>query len=241
MARRLDIAQGDLDRLERDPRGAVAGSVAASRFEARIAIPDYARRIAEHYGVDPDDAGVPLDFRHFGLVCEFDRPTEIPVCDEERRLDDGLRDVVRRFGTVILRNAHLGADLRQGAQRNIFSSLQFHFDRGATQPDQHSLFFRDPFDPVHRKPRGSSTLIVANLVAYLQSLREGRGPHEFASLYTIFGDEDIDALGGRIVLRQPWTAPEGTGELCILDNRTVLHASYYEREKGYPIGVRYLI
>ena len=55
-------------------------------------------------------------------------------------------------------------------------------------------------------------------------------------------EEDVAALVGEIMVEQPWQAPEGTGEITILDNRTVLHASYYERhqDKGYPIAVRYL-
>jgi hypothetical protein len=39
-----------------------------------------------------------------------------------------------------------------------------------------------------------------------------------------------------------WRAPEGVGEISLIDNRTVLHASYYARPEleGYPISVRYL-
>ncbi|MFQ5773970.1 MAG: hypothetical protein ACE5GS_05600 [Kiloniellaceae bacterium] len=131
---------------------------------------------------------------------------------------------------------------RAQGQRNIFPSLRFHLDRGSTQRDRYSLFTRDPFDPVQQAPRTSSTLVLANVVAYLQALRVGHGAHEFRSLYRLFEEEDISPLIDEVVLELPWRAPEGTGEISILDNRTVLHASYYtrDRDKGYPIGVRYL-
>jgi hypothetical protein len=47
---------------------------------------------------------------------------------------------------------------------------------------------------------------------------------------------------GQVLLELGWRAPAGTGEIALLDNRTVLHASYYPRaqQKGYPIAVRYL-
>lgn len=55
-------------------------------------------------------------------------------------------------------------------------------------------------------------------------------------------DEPLDDVLGRIVLEHAWDRPEGTGEISLLYNRTVLHASYYRIKdtKGYPIGVRYL-
>lgn len=47
---------------------------------------------------------------------------------------------------------------------------------------------------------------------------------------------------GHVVFEQTWIEPEGTGEIAIIDNATVLHASYYRNASvlGYPIGVRYL-
>jgi hypothetical protein len=48
---------------------------------------------------------------------------------------------------------------------------------------------------------------------------------------------------GEIVLEQPWDEPDGTGEIAVADNRTVLHATYHKdgTTKGYPIGTRYLV
>ncbi len=60
--------------------------------------------------------------------------------------------------------------------------------------------------------------------------------------YNLYPDAARD-LFGDVILEQPWDAPEGTGEIAVIDNRTVLHASYHKdgRTKGYAIGARYLI
>ncbi|MCH7831773.1 MAG: hypothetical protein IIC55_02770 [Proteobacteria bacterium] len=72
-------------------------------------------------------------------------------------------------------------------------------------------------------------------------MKEGQDPGSGAkTLYAIFKDEDLEPLIGDILLEQPWTAPEGTGEICVFDNRTLQHASYYLARRGYSIGVRYL-
>ena len=135
----------------------------------------------------------------------------------------------------------MSEECRAGGQRNIFPDLQFHYDRSPLQENRFSLFSRDPFDPVQRLPRESSTLILPNLAAYLQAVREGRAPEAGEQAkYSIFGSTELDPLIGDILLELPWDAPEGAGELCIFDNRTVYHASYYREAKGYPIGVRYL-
>ena len=94
-----------------------------------------------------------LPFRHFGLSIEFENAIEIAVHDEERRLDPGLRALLDRFGPLSLRNAYLSD--RSPGQRNVFQSLSFHIDRGGIQDDKISLFWRDPFDPLHYKPRSS--------------------------------------------------------------------------------------
>lgn len=47
---------------------------------------------------------------------------------------------------------------------------------------------------------------------------------------------------GKLILEQPWNLAEGTGEICLQDNRQLLHASYDRNasQNGYRIGVRYL-
>ena len=228
--------------LLRAPEAPLEGRLAGVAYQARVAIPDYAARIERHYGRDPAGLGVAFGFRHFGLTLAFEAPVELAVHDEARRLDPGLRALVARFGPVVLRNAHLPERERANGQRNVFQSLSFHVDRGLTQGDCISLFWRDPFDPVQQAPRSSSTLVLANAAAYLQALKEGQGAHDFKMLYRLFEAEDLGPLMGQVLVELGWRAPVGTGEIALLDNRTVLHASYYPRphQKGYPIAVRYL-
>ena len=58
----------------------------------------------------------------------------------------------------------------------------------------------------------------------------------------LFADDAAAQLGD-VVLEQPWSEPHGTGEIAVIDNATVLHATYHKTDpiKGYPIGARYLI
>ncbi len=253
MPHRLDIANPALEALARNPREVIEGKLNGSRYRARIAIPGYGDIVASHFAGACGDgldqvcrrSDIPFNFQDFGLIFEFDRPVELAIHDAELTLDENLRRIVGRFGPVIVRNAYLPADSRREAQRNIFANLNFHFDRGSNQSSQYSLFFRDPFDAVQAQPRTSSTLFVANIVAHLQYAREHRCRPEdqrWRTRYEIFHDEALDALIDRIVLEHPWDEPEGTGEISLLHNRTVLHASYYRHEtaKGYPISVRYL-
>jgi hypothetical protein len=228
--------------LLRDPHEPVHGRLAGVAYAARVAIPDYGSRLARYYGRDPAALGLAFEFRHFGLTIAFEAPVELAVHDGERRLDEGLRALLARFGPVTLRNAYLPERARANGQRNVFQSLSFHVDRGLTQDDHTSLFWRDPFDPVQQQPRSSSTLVLANAAAYLQALKEGRGAHEFKLLYQLFETEEVGPLIGEVMVELAWRAPEGMGEIALIDNRKVLHASYYTRpeHKGYPIAVRYL-
>lgn len=249
MSHRLDIGKPALDALSANPLDVIEGTINGSRYHARIAIPQYANNIARHYSCGDRLAAIcrstsiDFDLRNFGFVCEFDRPIELDLYDQDHALDDGVRDIVRRFGPIIIRNAQIPAD--DEPQRNIFGNLNFHFDRGSNQPDQYSLFSRDPLDPVQSQPRTTSTVFVANIVAHLQHAREqGRQPEDVAwqTRCDIFLDDDMDSLRDNIVLEHAWSEPEGIGEISLLFNRTVLHASYYRNStiKGYPISVRYL-
>ncbi len=230
--------------LERDPRTPVEGRLnGGAPYTARIAIPDYGARIEQHYGRRLNALKMDFPFCHFGLSIAFKRPFELAVHDDARHLNEGLRMLLRRFGPLTLRNAYLPDRARTDAQRNVFPSLSFHIDRGDTQDDRISLFWRDPFDPVQRQPRSSSTLILANAAAYLQAVKEGHGEHKLKLLYQLFEEEqNIGPLFGEVMVELGWREPEGVGEIALLDNRTVLHASYYAQpaHKGYPIAVRYL-
>jgi hypothetical protein len=236
----LEIAAADLAGLEESPPKPVPVRLGNSQGRARIAIPDYAANLEHHYGQPPASTGIEFGFHHFGLLIDFDKPSELAPYDDRWRLAAPLRELVSRFGPVALSNVHLPAARRNEGQRNIFPSLDFHFDRGPAQDNQYSLFVRDPFDDIQRAPRRSSTLVIANAVAWLQHHREGASPPPYRSLHHLFAGEVIEALAGSVLLDLSWSAPEGTGEIALLDNRSVLHASYYNGAKGYPIGVRYL-
>lgn len=232
----------DLARRHGDPMKPLEGLLHGVAFRACVAIPDYRARVLRHYGPRAIPAQPSRIFQHFGFVIDFETPVELAVHDGGRRLDEGLRSLIRRYGPLLLRNARMPAEALRSEQRNIFASLEFHLDRGGNQEDRYSLFWRDPTDPVQRQPRSSSTLILANPVAHAQALKEGHGGKQFKAGYGLFKDQDIAPLSGEILFELPWRAPESTGEIAILDNREVLHASYYPRpwDKGYPISVRYL-
>jgi len=251
MGHRFEVGRSGLAALAADPHRVIEGKINGSAYRARIAIPDYAGAIARHYSCAGElDAicrltAVDFDFRHFGFVCDFEQPIDLDLFDQDYTLDDSARALIHRYGPVIIRNAQLPADASEQPQRNIFSNLNFHFDRGSNQPTQYSLFTRDPRDPVQRRPRTSSTVFAANIVAHLQYAREQRRrPEELSwqTRYDIFLKDIKKALHDDVVLEHRWDAPEGTGEISMLYNRPVLHASYYRdtTAKGYPISVRYL-
>lgn len=209
-------------------------------FTADIQITEYPLAVNRHYGPEALHAGEAEAFQNFGLVIAFGEPTELLVYDAENNLDPLIKDLVAKFGAVIFRNTYLSERKRSEGQRNIFGSLVFHLDRGHHFDNRFSLFVRDPFDPIQREPRRSSTLIISNRVAELQARREGEEVAVAKPRYNIFMGQNVRPLLGSVMLDQRWDAPAGTGEMCIIDNRSVYHASYYEGDKGYPIGVRYL-
>ncbi|MBC8339797.1 MAG: hypothetical protein ISR51_07375 [Rhodospirillales bacterium] len=223
------------------------GSVDGTPLEAEILIPGLPDRIREHYAdlvtgslqTMSRDAGLSPPHLNFGIRLSFGRPTEVRVYDSDMVLDEMLRSLIGEFGSVILQNAYMPGANRAEGQRNIFPDLSFHIDRGSNQEEQYSLFCRDPFDEVQKGPRGSSTLIADNMVCYLQKMREAGGVGSpLGTQCYIFKNDDKGI--GQIMIEQAWDAPDGVGEICIVDNRTVLHASYYKPSRGYPIGVRYL-
>ncbi len=238
----IGLDPGILAGLHRDPDARLEGRLNGAGYCARIAIPNYGARIEKYYGRKLSALTIDFPFRHFGLFIDFDKPVELALHDDARRLDGGLRALLRRFGALTFRNAYLPERLRAGAQRNVFQSLSFHIDRGRNQDDNISMFWRDPFDPVQCAPRSSSTLVLANAAAYFQAVEEGQGEHAFKLLYRLFENQEIAPLIGAVMVELDWRAPEGVGEIALVDNLTVLHASYYARPKfkGYPIAVRYL-
>ncbi len=249
----LDAAA--LRALSRAPEGEVRGTLGGIPYSARIAIPNYGERIARHYrDIAPDglsaacaSAEIPFDLPRFGLVVSFADAAELAIHDDAMVLDGAVRDLVGRFGPVIFRNARIVNAVRERCHRNIFPHLRFHVDRGAAMPNQFSCFTRDPLDPEQRPPRASSTLFMANIVAWLETVRtlackpgDERGVRPS---YDLFDGLDMAPMLGETVLEQPWSEPDGTGEIAVIDNRTLLHATYHKdgTTKGYRIGARYLV
>lgn len=208
-----------------------------------VIIPHYRAKVTSHFDAIPGGKEVAPAFEHFGLRVEFEREVELDAYDADWVLHDNIKDMARRFGVVLFKGAHLSTPERARGQRNIFPSLDFHYDRPPDSDNVYSFFTRDPFDPAHAEPRTSSTLLCANVVCYAQALREGDKPHDrIKANYRLFKGQRIEPLVDEILIEEKWQAPKGCGEICVFDNRTVLHASYYPSEhlKGYPIGVRYL-
>lgn len=244
-----------LKRLAGKPEAQIRGEYHGIGYTVKIAIPHILARITAHYkdlldGRSLRDLAVDLEtaqpFDHFGLVCSFDAPVNLPVFGEDMCLAQDLCMAEDAFGPIVFRNASANVPGVSAPQTNIFAHLKFHFDRGVTQPERYSLFLRDAACPTQHAPRGSGTVIVPNVVAYLQALKEtGHRDEAKGMLHSsrkLFETEDIRPLKGEIMFEQAWDAPAGTGEVTILDNRSVLHASCYPDAKtpGYPIGVRYL-
>lgn len=244
----------DLTQLFANPQGVVIGSFAGKTYKLKIAIPDYAKNVTEYYQEQLNgelqnlskQVEIPFAFNHFGLVCEFVESVELNLHDDEMNLDESIKSVVDRIGPVIIKNAYLSSQKRSIGHRNRFPHLSFHVDRSPNQPTPYSMFTRDPFDQEQIEPRTASTLFVANIVAYLQLLKEKQcDPNSekgTRTLYNIFSQTNMQEVLNRIALEQAWDAPRGTGEICIQDNRTVQHASYYRdaARQGYRIGVRYV-
>ncbi|MEE8332840.1 MAG: hypothetical protein V3R85_03245 [Alphaproteobacteria bacterium] len=248
----FDIAE--FEPLKRDPTAEIRGAIASASFTARIAIPNYDQRIEHHYrAIAPRglakacaDADIPFGLARFGLVLHFAEPAELPIHVDDMALNCSVRALVDSFGPVIFRNAYIDGGVRERFHRNIFPHLRFHVDRGPGMPNQYSCFTRDPFDAEQRGPRATSTLFIANIVAWLEMVRAGAcdpgAERGVRASYDLFHDADMAALFGDIVLDQPWNAPDGIGEIAVIDNRTVQHASYHKdgRTPGYRIGARYL-
>lgn len=250
---RLALSDAALTKLARTPTETVEGGTGSAAFQARIVIPNYAEQIARHYAdLAPNGlasicsrTSIVQPFRDFGLICTFNNATELPIHTPDLTLHEGIRDLVHRFGPIVIRNAYLPARDRKADQNNIFPTLQFHFDRGPNQPTQYSLFYRDPFDAIQAAPRESSTVHCANIVAHLQFAKESGEPPEslaWRGFYNLFAEADMTEILDKLLLEHRWNAPHGTGEISVLFNGEILHASYYRRTaiKGYPISVRYL-
>jgi hypothetical protein len=219
-------------------------SITINGFTARLIIPEHDRIVNANYSPDIKARALakntPKAFEHFGVEIIFTTPTELNLYDDEYRLDENLKPTIEAFGPVLLRNAYVSESLREKVHHNIFPSLSFHVDRGRHVDNQYSLFMRDPFHSEQKMKRESSTLIITNKVAALQALEETDKPFRFGGSNTIFNKTRISEVADKLMIHQGWQEPDGTGEICIFDNRTVQHASHYLDKGGYRIGVQYL-
>lgn len=213
--------------------------------DARVqfGILDIKSLVADHYAgsnaLSQEVAEIP--FEHFGLVIDCANDALLPAYDEGFILRPELKLLIAQYGVLIFRNVHLDNPGNTVFQKNIFGNLEFHVDRGPQFDNQYSLFYRDPNDPEHQLPRRTSSLICPNSVTHLQAIREGLEIQDRGTLRALFLDGSPKAAIGTVILEQAWQAPPGTGEVCVFDNRTVMHASYHrEKIRGYKIAVQYL-
>ena len=242
--------------LHENPEETTQGALNSTGYKAKIMIKNFRGNVHKHYQTIIQNCQdsvlkkkIPPDFQHFGLLIEFEDPLELSIYDLEKNILGNVKDLIHQFGIVIFNNVYMNERQRKEGHTNRFPHLHFHRDRNMAQSTVYSLFCRNPFDPIQKKPRLSSTLFTTSMVAYLQSFKENGEPLKdeniIAPHYDIFkqteANKTMDSVFNSIILEHTWTAPEGTGELTIMDNRRLVHASYYRHiEKGYRIGVRYL-
>lgn len=254
MATKPHFNQSWLTKLLSNPSEILHGVLNGHQYNARLIIPNYKKKIIEFYsdimGMDLSlycqKVEIPFDFDHFGVSIEFDQPTELILHTSDMVIDEGLRQIMAITGPIIIKNAYIEAVHREPGHKNRFPHLNFHIDRNSKQGTVYSMYTRNPFDPEQKLPRTSSTLFVANIVGYLQGVRDGIVDNLVTkgrwNSYELFKSNPIEDALDKVVANHPWDEPLGTGEISMLDNRTVLHASYYRdaANKGYKIGVRYV-
>lgn len=240
--------------LAKQPTQPFITNIGLTKVTLSFVIPDYAKEIQQYYA-DLLPSGlqacaiqneIPFRFKQFGLQVSFDTATELALHDDEMNLNPGIRDLVDNYGPVIFKNAYLDTEKRSMGHRNRFPHLSFHVDRSPMQPTPYSIFTRDPFDQEQIEPRTASTLLIANIVGYLQCVREKQcdpaTERGVRTQYDLFNNTAMETVFGKLVLNQSWNEPRGTGEIVVQDNRTMLHASFYRdaARQGYRIGVRYV-
>jgi hypothetical protein len=239
--------------LKKTPTRQLATEMSGHSCSLNIIIPDHPQELNKFYeGTSFSDINsaqvkscIDYDIHHFGLLVSFDKPTELTVHNSEMELIPIIKDLIKTYGALIVKNVFLSKKMRDIGHRNRFPHLKFHYDRTELQQTVYSLYTRNPFDEEQKMPRIASTLFTPNLVAYLQSLKEKNTSKiqkkGVASNYDLFANENMEEVISHIVAEHRWDEPEGVGELSIIDNRTVLHASYFRdgTHAGYRIGVRY--
>lgn len=222
-------------------------------YTAKIIFPNYEQQISDYYSdiilgnlkQFSTHCDIPFTFTHFGIEIRFYQAAELILHDDQFLLDEGLRQLISAGGAVIIKNAYMNDQHRDMGHRNRFPHLNFHVDRTANQPTHYSMYSRNPFDEEQQHPRTSSTLFIPGIVGHLQAIKEGivqKDDRGMKGTYTLFTNEKPDDLMQKIILEHAWNEPMGVGEISMLNNLNLLHASYYRNPaiKGYKIGVRYL-
>jgi len=232
------ISQQILHRLLEQPECIHATTLCGMPCGLSFGIAHYDQHIQTRYG------NRPTQFQHFGLKLCFEQAVELDLHKEDMLLSSSIKSALHQYGLILIKNAYLPAAVRGVGHRNRFPHLSFHRDRSEHHATPYSLFYRDPNDKDQRHPRTSSTLFVSNAVANLEL--NGCCISESISQCMLFEaiDEEhrMSELLGTIVIEQRWDEPLETGEICIQDNRSLMHSSYYRNvmQDGYRIGVRYL-
>lgn len=226
-----------------------------STCSVKVIIPEYFQSIQNFYGkaIVPDqqtieqESGLLLPFRHFGLELRFAETRTLFLHNEENQIEGDLKTLMQMFGAVILKNVVFASSIREEHHRNRFPHLKFHRDRSEHQPTRYSMYSRDPEDNEQRVPRKASTLFIPNLLAYIQAKMEerhkelqGQGALMHYDLFS--GRKLLTQEIGKVIVEHRWDEPEGCGEVSMLDNKDLLHASYFHDalHPGYRISVRYL-
>jgi len=240
--------------LLKNPTGCYQGAIGDCKYRMHIVSPHYVELICNHYNkvlsheLDfyHEQLKIPIVFPHFGLCMEFTEATELHLHKKDMLLPEPVKLLIKHFGVVIMQNVYLDTNVRDMGHRNRFPQLNFHVDRIPSQGSFYSVYTRNPFDDEQKYPRTSSTLFIPTLVAYLQSLKEGKegllNDKGLISNAVLFDSDSIKPLLNNIVVQHSWDQPTGTGEISIINNCNILHASYYPNilNMGYRIGVRYL-
>lgn len=243
-----------IQRLLRNPTSLVEDKICGKACVFNIISPQYVELVCQHYSQEllhelnyyHDHLKIPGLFTHFGLCIDFSEPTELYLHGKDMTLPDVIKDMLKNFGVLIFRNVYLDSSVRDMGHRNRFPQLNFHIDRIRSQISYYSVYMRNPFDEEQKHPRTSSTVFIPTLVAYLQGLSEGKtellSDEGLINNSILYNEDSIKQFLNTIVVQHTWDQPLGTGEISIINNCKMMHASYYPNiyNKGYRIGVRYL-
>ncbi|MFT4632573.1 MAG: hypothetical protein ACI8PP_001475 [Candidatus Pseudothioglobus sp.] len=241
----MTILSKALNQLRQQPKESIPACWNQRAVTIQLGIPHYKDNLQQHYQVPASNF---TRFRHFGLIIEFGQATELALHDEDMRLPAEARVLMEEFGPILLRNVSLPEAIETVGHRNHLPHLNFHRNRNPHERAPYSLLYRSPFDDTQGQPGTASTLFVSNQHARAELNAKGQGIMPSTDLSHCYLYKDVqnatlvkDFLGTRI-LEQPWNLAEGTGEICLKDNRQLMHASYFHNasHKGYQIGERYL-